>query len=307
GVSYKVYYGTQNDASRASVLNNVTTGTSMNVSGMASASTYYFWVTAVQNGQESGKSPVLTIRTAAVPVQPNIPADMVRIPAGTFTMGSPSSEAERERNEVQHSVSISKAFFMSKYEVTQREWVDVMGSNPSDFKGDNLPVEQVSWLDVIDYCNKRSVKEGLTPAYTRNGNTVTWNKNANGYRLPTEAEWEYACRAGTTTPYSSGSSVDNAGWYSSNSGWKTHPVGTKQANAWGLYDMHGNVGEWCWDRDGGYSSDSQTDPMGAASGSIRVWRGGSWRYHAAYLRSAARNNYTPTTRYIDLGFRVVHP
>ncbi|MHC6204670.1 SUMF1/EgtB/PvdO family nonheme iron enzyme [Breznakiellaceae bacterium SP9] len=306
GVSYKVYYGTQNDASRASVLNNVTSGTSMNVSGMASASTYYFWVTAVQNGQESGKSPVLTIRTAAVPVNPPS-ADMVRIPAGTFTMGSPANEAGRWDQDPQHSVSISKAFFMSKYEVTQREWVNVMGSNPSNFKGDNLPVERVSWFDVIDYCNKRSVKEGLTQAYTRNGDTVTWNRNANGYRLPTEAEWEYACRAGTTTPYSSGSSVDTAGWHSDNSGKKTHPVGTKQANAWGLYDMHGNVLEWCWDWHGAYSSGSQTDPMGAASGSLRVFRGGGWGSSAAGLRSAYRYGYPPSDRDGDLGFRVVRP
>ncbi|MHC6202281.1 SUMF1/EgtB/PvdO family nonheme iron enzyme [Breznakiellaceae bacterium SP9] len=286
GVSYKVYYGTQNDASRASVLNNVTTGTSMNVSGMASASTYYFWVTAVQNGQESGKSPVLTIRTAAVPVQPNIPADMVRIPAGTFTMGSPTSEPSRISDEVQHSVTISKAFYMGKYEVTQKEWVSVMGSNPSGFKGDNLPVECVSWFDVIDYCNKRSVKEGLTQAYTRNGDTVTWNRNANGYRLPTEAEWEYACRAGTATPFSTGSNITTSqanynGDYPYNGNSKgtyrgeTTPVGSFAPNNWGLYDMHGNVLEWCWDWYGDYSSSSQTDPMGAASVSDRVWRGGS--------------------------------
>ncbi|MHC6203411.1 SUMF1/EgtB/PvdO family nonheme iron enzyme [Breznakiellaceae bacterium SP9] len=318
GVSYKVYYGTQNDASRASVLNNITSGTSMNVSGMASVSTYYFWVTAVQNGQESGKSPVLTIRTAAVPVQPNIPADMVRIQAGTFTMGSPSSEPSRDSDEVQHSVTISKAFFMGKYEVTQREWVAVMGTNPSNFKGDNLPVEQVSWFDVIDYCNKRSVKEGLAPAYTRNGDTVTWNRNANGYRLPTEAEWEYACRAGTTTPFSTGSNVttsqanyDGNYPYNGNSKGtyreKTTPVGSFAPNSWGLYDMHGNVLEWCWDWYGAYSSGSQTDPMGAASESGRVWRGGGWDDSAQNLRSAFRVYYSPTFRGYYLGFRVVRP
>jgi formylglycine-generating enzyme required for sulfatase activity len=196
---------------------------------------------------------------------------------------------------------------MGKYEVTQAEYQAVMGTNPSYFKGDTLPVEQVSWYDAINYCNALSKKEGLTAAYTVNGNNVTWNKSANGYRLPTEAEWEYACRAGTTGPYSSGSSVDAAGWYSSNSGSKTHPVGQKQANAWGLYDMHGNVWEWCWDWYGSYPSGSQTDPSGASSGEYRVDRGGSWSYGARYLRSAYRGRRYPSARGIDLGFRLVRP
>ncbi|GHU51713.1 hypothetical protein FACS1894200_12130 [Spirochaetia bacterium] len=125
--------------------------------------------------------------------------------------------------------------------------------------------------------------------------------------MPTEAEWEYACRAGTTTPYFSGSSVDTAGWYTSNSGNKTHPVGTKQANAWGLYDMHGNVWEWCWDWYSDYSSASQTDTGGAASGSYRVLRGGSWSNSAQDLRSAFRDFYSPAGSFCNLGFRLARP
>ncbi|MHC6202907.1 formylglycine-generating enzyme family protein [Breznakiellaceae bacterium SP9] len=243
----------------------------------------------------------------------------VRINAGTFMMGSPASEAGRSSDDgPQHSVSISKPFYMGKYEVTQKEWVNVMGSNPSYFEGDNLPVEQVSWYDVINYCNKRSIKEGLTPAYTRSGDSVTWNKSANGYRLPTEAEWEYACRAETTTPFSTGNNITtsqanyNGNYpYNGNSKGtyreKTTAVGSFAPNNWGLYDMHGNVWEWCWDWYGDYSSSSQTDPLGAASESIRVGRGGSWFNDAAYLRSAYRGYYAPTIRYNDLGFRVVRP
>jgi len=234
------------------------------------------------------------------------PDGFVWIQGGTFTMGSPANDPSRYSNEgPQHQVTVS-SFYMGKYEVTQKEYQEVMGTNPSNFKGDNLPVENVSWYDAIEYCNKRSQKEGLTPAYIRNGNNVTWNRNANGYRLPTEAEWEYACRAGTTTAYNTGAKIsDNTGWYWDNSGRKTHPVGQKPSNAWGLYDMHGNVFEWCWDWHGGYSSGSQTDPMGASSGAFRVGRGGGWS--ASDMRSAFRSYNYPDYRYSNLGFRLVRP
>ncbi|GBU28681.1 hypothetical protein R84B8_02241 [Treponema sp. R8-4-B8] len=156
--------------------------------------------------QQTATQPAQTTQSAAAQQPASIPAGMVFIQGGTFTMGSPTNEPGRSSYEVQHQVTVS-SFYMGKYEVTQKEYKEIMGTNPSNFKGDNLPVEQVSWYDAIEYCNKRSQKEGLTPAYTRNGYNVTWNKNANGYRLPTEAEWEYACRAGTTTPFSTGNNV----------------------------------------------------------------------------------------------------
>jgi formylglycine-generating enzyme required for sulfatase activity len=281
----------------------------MSITGLGSGTSYYFWVSTVKDGQESGKSPVVTVLTAAaVPVNPtpNVPSDMVRINGGSFMMGSPASEAGRQSNEVQHQVTVS-GFYLGKYEVTQKEYQAVMGTNPSNRKGDNLPVERVTWYDAVNYCNARSRNEGLTPAYTVSGENVTWDRSTNGYRLPTEAEWEYACRAGTTTPYSSGSSVDGAAWYRSNSGSATHPVGTKQANAWGIYDMHGNVYEWCWDWYGDYSSGAQTDPMGASSGTTRVIRSMSWNDPGQYLRSAYRDYFSPSASYYTLGFRLLRP
>jgi len=252
------------------------------------------------------------------------PDSFVQINGGTFTMGSPEDEPEREDDEgPQHQVTVS-SFYMGKYEVTQKEYQEVMGTNPSEFKGDNLPVENVSWYDAIEYCNARSQKEGLTPAYTidksrkdpNNINdwdnykwVITWNHNANGYRLPTEAEWEYACRAGTTTAYNTGAGItDNTGWYDANSDEKTHLVGQKPANAWGLYDMHGNVSEWCWDWYLVYPNEAQTNPVGTSLGVLgRVLRGGDWKFTAGYIRSAKRSAVLPNRRYNLLGFRVLRP
>jgi len=260
--------------------------------------------------------------------------EMVTIPAGTFMMGSPTTEPNRYGDETQHSVTLT-AFSMSKYQVTQEQYQAVTGNNPSNFEtavsGESgtpgkLPVERVSWYDALVFCNKLSIIEGLNPAYSISGKTnpadwgavpttpnSTWNAvtivaGSTGYRLPTEAQWEYACRAGTTTAYNTGDTIsDNTGWYSSNSGSKTHEVGKKPANAWGLYDMHGNVWEWCWDWYGTYPSTSQTDPMGASSESLRVVRGGSWGKSAGYLRSALRDINYPSIGYNILGFRLVRP
>ena len=239
--------------------------------------------------------------------------NMVWIPAGTFTMGSPSNEAGRNENEgPQRQVILSNGFWMGKNEVTQKEYRDIMGTNPSNFKGDTLPVENVSWFDAIEYCNRRSQFDGLIPTYiisgTGNYRTVTWNRNANGYRLPTEAEWEYACRAGTTSAYNTGATInDNTGWYSANSGNRTNVVGLKLPNNWGLYDMHGNVMEWCWDWYGSYASGAHIDPTGATSGSYRVFRGGSWVSDGQYLRSAYRDYGNPYYRDNYIGFRLVRP
>jgi hypothetical protein len=214
GVSYKVYWSRQNNTSDAKALGNPVSGTSMGINTLVSEKTYYFWVSTVKDGQESEKSSVVTVLIASS-VSANLPSDMVLIQGGSFTMGSPESDVDHNNVELQHRVTVG-SFYIGKYEVTQKEYQALMGTNPSSFKGDNLPVEQVTWHDAVNYCNARSQSERLTPAYTVSGTNVTWNHSANGYRLPTEAEWEYACRAGTTTPYSGGSSVGGAGWYSDN-------------------------------------------------------------------------------------------
>jgi len=237
---------------------------------------------------------------------------------GTFIMGSPAGEPGRDTEEVQHQVRLTKGFYMSKYQVTQEQYQAVMGSNPSYFttspegNSSKLPVETVSWYDVIVFCNKLSIEERLNPVYTILGTTnpdgwgpvptsnnptwdaVTVNWDANGYRLPTEAEWEYACRGGTTTAYSYGNTANpDYMWYDVNSGFTTHEVGKKLPNPWGLYDMHGNVFEWCWDWYVAYETETVTDPRGPASGGARVRRGGCWRDDTQSARSAYRINAGP--------------
>jgi formylglycine-generating enzyme required for sulfatase activity len=252
--------------------------------------------------------------TCAVTVY-DILANFVRIEGGTFTMGSPSNEPEREGDELQHRVTLS-AFYMGKNEVTQAEYQSVMGTNPSNFKGSNLPVEQVSWYDAVDYCNRLSQQDSLTPAYTISGTNISCNWNANGYRLPTEAEWEYACRAGTTTPFSTGNNITTSqanydGNYPYNNNAKgiyrdkTTTVGSFEPNLWGLFDMHGNVWEWCWDWIDSYSSGAQTNPRGPVSGTLRVVRGAGWTDYARNLRSANRGDNPPSDSGSMIGFRIV--
>ncbi|MDR0878118.1 MAG: SUMF1/EgtB/PvdO family nonheme iron enzyme [Treponema sp.] len=251
-----------------------------------------------------GSTAQSTVQPAATTQRASLDG-FVRIQGGTFTMGSPASEKDLDSDEIQHQVTVS-SFYMGKYEVTQKEWTAVMGTNPSNFKGDNLPVETVSWLDAVNYCNKRSQYEGLSPAYTINGENVIWNWGANGYRLPTEAEWEYACRAGSTGPFSTGNNITTGqANYNGTYRKKTTAVGSFSPNAWGLYDMHGNVWEWCWDWYGAYSAGSQADPAGASSGSDRVLRGGSWGDDAQSMRSSYRNYGYPGGRGNFSGFRIV--
>ncbi|MDR1787342.1 MAG: SUMF1/EgtB/PvdO family nonheme iron enzyme [Treponema sp.] len=263
------------------------------------------------------------------------PSDMVRIQGGTFTMGDPSAQGSQGTDASPHQVTLS-SFSIGRYEVTQKQWQEIMGTNPSFFKGNNLPVENVSWYDCIEYCNKRSEREGLTPVYTIDKNRidpnnqnpedayrwlVTWNRSANGYRLPTEAEWEYACRAGTTGRFNTGASISptlanyrgsNASGSALNNGTaeeqyreRTMPVGSFAPSPWGLYDMHGNVWEWCWDWYGAYPGGTQTDPSGAAQGTLRIFRGGSWGSIASYCEAAFRYYYFPSSSDHYLGFRVV--
>ena len=216
---------------------------------------------------------------------------MMYVKGGTFTMGATSeqgSEADSDEKPT-HSVTLS-SFYICKYEVTQALWKAVMGSNPSSFKGDNLPVETVSWDDCQTFIRKLNAMTG---------------KN---FRLPTEAEWEFAARGGNNSrgyKYAGSNNIETVAWYDDNSGSKTHVVGTKSPNELGIYDMSGNVLEWCQDWKGSYSSASQTNPTGASSGSSRVLRGGSWNNFARNCRSSYRYGNAPDYRNIGSGLRLV--
>lgn len=250
----------------------------------------------------------------------------IRITGGSFLMGSPEDEAWRSDDETQHSVTVSD-FYMSPYEVTQKEYEDAMGNNPSSFSGDDLPVESVSWLDAVSYCNVRSQQEGLTSVYVIDGQNVSWDRSADGYRLPTEAEWEYACRAGTTTPFymENSPSAEEANYYGhypygiednyfSQSNLEVKPgeyrettvaVESFSANPYGLYNMHGNVAEWTWDIYGAYPDGEQIDPIGADSGTRRVYRGGGWNDFAKNMRSAYRAMMDQDKGSFNIGIRLV--
>ena len=256
----------------------------------------------------------------------NIAENFVLIPGGTFQMGSPESENWRSEDETQHTVTV-RDFYMSVYELTQAEYQEIMEENPSTFSGSDLPMENVTWLDAIRYCNARSEKEGFEPAYTIEGQTVIWNRGADGYRLPTEAEWEYACRAGTVTPFNTENSIsaeeanyyghypyEIEGNYFSQENLTTKPrqyrqttvaVNSFSPNAWGLYNMHGNVGEWVWDYYGDYGTEAVTDPIGAETGTLRVYRGGGWNDFAKNMRSAYRATFAEDKGSFNIGIRLV--
>jgi formylglycine-generating enzyme required for sulfatase activity len=247
--------------------------------------------------------------------------NFVWISPGTFTMGSPSNEVDRSTIEgPQMMVTISRGYWMGKYwmgkcELTQEDYLAVVGENPSYFNGDRSgppdndqdygidltrPVEQVSWHDATNYCARLTAQERIAGRIPTNS----------VYRLPTEAEWEYACRAGAATRFHYGddpgyTNLTNYAWYFDNSDLMTQPVGQLLPNAWGLYDMAGNVWEWCRDWYGAYPGGTLTDPTGAVTGTKRVWRGASWFYIARHCRAARRFNDLPANTYSGLGFRVV--
>ena len=215
--------------------------------------------------------------------------EMIYVAPGSFMMGSPASEVGRDKSETEHRVTLTKGFWLGKVPVTQEQWLSVMKSNPSYFKGNKCPVDSVSWEDCQKFISK--INESLNCAA----------------RLPMEAEWEYACRAGTTGPYGGTGNIDDMGWYDNTlCGFrlKSHPVAQKSPNAWGFYDMHGNVWEWCNDWYGNHSNGSVTDPTGPASGDYHVLRGGGWGSSARNCRSAARNRYHPGNRDMGNGFRL---
>jgi formylglycine-generating enzyme required for sulfatase activity len=262
------------------------------------------------------------------------------IPAGSFTMGS--NDINDYQAQPAHRVTLTKGFYMSKYLVTQEQWTKVMGNNPSHFSSNpapgeiqkRRPVEMVNFYDAIVFCNMLSMQEGLSPAYSVSGtinpsewgavptesNDAAWDavmvvENSTGYRIPTEAQWEYACRAGTTTAYNTGNTMsDDMGWYDVNSGGITHEVGKKKENAWGLYDMHGNVWEWCWDLylHYNFTGGGLIDPTGPIFTlpqfeGRRVDRCGSFMHDEQRLRSASRSSGFTYYRSHVLGFRIIRP
>ena len=250
---------------------------------------------------------------------------MVLVPGGTFTMGSPKKERLRGADEVSHQVTVS-SFYADPYEVTQKDYKAVMGKNPSTYKGNNKPVNNVTWYDAVRYCNKLSKKNGYQPVYKIKGKTVTWNRRANGYRLLTEAEWEYAARAGKKTIFYTGKQLTDkqANYYGDypylieENYWETKDpsvvpgeyrgttvkVDSFKANAYGMYNMHGNVSKWCFDYYGSYGKGKKKNPAGPKKGTLRVNRGGGFNDYAKHCRLAYRSVADPDSSDRNLGFRI---
>ena len=260
---------------------NILEGQTATLAGMLTTNTS----SSVASGTSSSGN------TITIPVKNGISIEMVRVEAGTFTMGAtPEMKEPWDDEKPAHQVTLTNDYYIGKYEVTQALWKAVMGYNPSAFKGDNLPVEQVSWDDCQEFISKL--------------NSIT----SKTFRLPPEAEWEYAARGGNKSrgyQYSGSNNISDVAWYKDNSDNKTHAVGSKQANELGIYDMSGNVWEWCQYWFGSYSSSSQVNPIGANSGSDRVFRGGGWYNNARLCRSSCRGYNTPGYRGISLGLRLV--
>ncbi|NIM16910.1 MAG: SUMF1/EgtB/PvdO family nonheme iron enzyme [Candidatus Aminicenantes bacterium] len=235
-----------------------------------------------------------------------LPEGMVPVKGGTFKMGSSKGKYGEK---VEHRVKLN-SFYIGKFEVTQQEWKAVMGSNPAYRRGSICPIHFIDWYEAVEYCNQRSRKEGLTPCYSGTGDNITCNFEADGYRLPTEAEWEYASRGGSQSRhyrYSGSNDPDEVAWYARNIVVFFQPVGQKKPNELGIYDMSGNIWEWCWDRyDFDYYRDSPgINPRGPLSGLRRVLRGGCFAYPEYFLRSTARFRFEPNRKGINIGLRVV--
>ena len=264
----------------------ISEGQTASISGSLTSSTSSSSTNALSSNSSSPSGNTITI-----PVKNGISIEMVKVEAGSFNMGAtPEMENPYDSEKPVHRVTLTNNYYIGKYEVTQALWQAVMGSNPSGFKGDNLPVEEVSWNECQDFISKLNAMTGKR------------------FRLPTEAEWEYAARDGNKSrgyQYSGSNTLGDVAWYSGNSSSRTHAVGTKQANELGIYDMAGNVWEWCQDWYGSYSSSPQTNPTGAVYELYPVYRGGSWNSSARDCRTSYREYFTPVFRNIDLGLRLV--
>ena len=282
------------NSSNTSVATASVSGSMLSVTGVSGGSTT---ITVSDSGSDSA-TVYVTVNGTSSTYTNSLGQTFNLLPAGTFTMGSPSDEPWREPDETQHQVTLTQPFYMQTTEVTQAQWETVMGSNPSGFSGcPTCPVEQVTWNDVQSYITKMNLRGEGT------------------YSLPTEAQWEYAARAGSTTAFYNGGitgagcdydqNLNAIGWYCYNSGWETHPVAGKAPNAWGLYDMSGNVYEWCQDWYGSYSASAVTDPQGPSTGSYRVIRGGAYFFLVQNCRAADRISVTPAGWGNTIGFRVV--
>jgi formylglycine-generating enzyme required for sulfatase activity len=239
--------------------------------------------------------------------------EMVELPGGTFWMGSPDTDAEAyESEKPRHEVTVS-AFAISRYPITRELYQKLCGTSPASWQRDSddnrLPANNVSWFDAVSFCNALSQQVGLQPCYRIDGAYVAWDTNADGYRLPTEAEWEYACRTGTTSRWFFGddpAALDRYAWFAANANNPAQPVGEKAPNPWGLHDMSGNVYEWCWDWYDTYRAEAVIDPVGPENGDRRVLRGGSaWGGVPKNLRSARRARNEPDGRGVFIGFRCV--
>ncbi|MDR3228460.1 MAG: SUMF1/EgtB/PvdO family nonheme iron enzyme [Puniceicoccales bacterium] len=294
GISYEVSTGDWKQTTDA---------TTLRVPDLKPSSPYTFRIHAIQRNVRSVAA-TIEATTDALPPGPvvgspwavslpgGVALEMLPVAPGFFTMGSENGGNDEKPT---HSVSITKPYWLGKFEVTQAQWHALMGSRPSGFSGAQLPVERVSWSEAAEFCAKLTTQE------------LAAGRLPKGYRyaLPTEAQWEYACRAGTTGDYAGSGNRDEKGWHEGNSAAKTHDVGGRSANAWGFFDMHGNVWEWCADWYGNYPSGSVTDPTGPDTGSHRVLRSGSWYYNSGHSRSANRDSYDPNARDRDVGFRLI--
>ena len=234
-------------------------------------------------------------------------SSMILVEAGQFDMGCTDSQMNCDSSEKPvHKVKVD-SFYLGSTEVTQELWKRVMGNNPSSRKGDNLPVESVSWYDAVEFCNRLSALSNLKKAYTVSGDNITCDFTSNGYRLPTEAEWEYSARGGKlgeNKVYSGSNDIDEVAWFNKNSPESQQPVGQKKANELGLFDMSGNVWEWCWDIKGQYGREEQVNPRGSMTGDKRVLRGGGWFSNPQGSRVSARSGNKPGTKAKSIGFRV---